>query len=93
MNKLIPVAALILGSIATVSADDSPRAGFGISRLFPTRPGGREWAAKWNGPGRALMVLPNSENKKPMISVYLRHEYGTVEYEKFSIREIDTLVG
>ena len=39
---------------------------------------------------RAL-VLRDSENKKPMMSVYLRHEYGTMEYEKFSIREIDPL--
>jgi hypothetical protein len=36
-------------------------------------------------------VLPDSESKKPMMSVYLRHEYGTVDYEKFSIREIDRL--
>jgi hypothetical protein len=35
------------------------------------------------------MVLPDSENKTPMMSVYLRHEYGTMEYERFSIREID----
>ena len=37
------------------------------------------------------LVLRDSENKKPMMSVYLRHEYGTMEYEKFSIREIDPL--
>ena len=34
-------------------------------------------------------VLPDSENKKPMMSVYLRHEYGTMAYEKLSIREIE----
>ncbi len=34
------------------------------------------------------LVLPSSENKKPMISVYLRHEFGSMLYEKFSIREI-----
>ena len=31
------------------------------------------------------------KTKKPMIAVYLRHEYGTVEYEKCSIREIEPL--
>ena len=36
-------------------------------------------------------VLPASESKQPMMSVYLRHEYGTMDYEKFSIREIDPL--
>jgi hypothetical protein len=36
-------------------------------------------------------VLADSENKKPMISVYLRHEYGTMAYEKLSIREIEPL--
>jgi hypothetical protein len=36
-------------------------------------------------------VLPGSETKKPMMSVYLRHEHGTVEYEKLSIREIEPL--
>jgi hypothetical protein len=35
------------------------------------------------------LVLPDSENKKPMMSVYLRHEYGTMTYERLSIREID----
>ncbi len=38
------------------------------------------------------VVLPNSESKLPMLSVYLRHEYGTIEYEKFSIREIEPLL-
>jgi hypothetical protein len=36
-------------------------------------------------------VLPGSETKKPMMSVYLRHEYGTVQYENWSIREIEPL--
>jgi len=35
------------------------------------------------------LVLPDSESKKPMITVYLRHEYATIDYEKFSIREVD----
>jgi hypothetical protein len=35
------------------------------------------------------LVLPDSENKKPMMTVYLRHEYGTMEYRDVSIREID----
>lgn len=37
------------------------------------------------------LVLPDSESKKPMITVYLRHEYATIDYEKFSIREVDAL--
>ena len=37
------------------------------------------------------LVLPDSENKRPMMSVYLRHEYGVMDYEKFSIREIAPL--
>ena len=36
-------------------------------------------------------VLSGSESKQPMMSVYLRHEYGTMDDEKFSIREIDPL--
>ncbi len=32
-----------------------------------------------------------SETMKPMISVYARNEYGTMEYSRFSIREIDPL--
>ena len=37
------------------------------------------------------LVLPCSETKKPMITVYFRHEYGAMKYEKASIREIDAL--
>ena len=37
------------------------------------------------------MVLPNSESKLPMLSVYLRHEYASMAYEKLSIREIEPL--
>jgi len=36
-------------------------------------------------------TLASSETKKPELSVYVRHEYGTIEYEKFSIREINPL--
>jgi len=36
-------------------------------------------------------VLPDSESGKPMLSVYFRHEYGSMRYEKASIREIDPL--
>lgn len=39
---------------------------------------------------RAL-VLPDSESKKPMLTVYFRHEYGVMEYSKASVREIDAL--
>ena len=35
------------------------------------------------------LVLPDSENKRPMMSVYLRHEFGTMAYEKFSVREVE----
>jgi len=34
------------------------------------------------------LVMPDSETAKPMITVYLRHEFGTMEYSDFSIREI-----
>lgn len=37
------------------------------------------------------LMLPDSESKKPVLSVYLRHEYGTMMYEKCSIREIEPL--
>jgi hypothetical protein len=53
MNKLIPLAALFLTSSFALPAD-LPRDGFGIGQLFPTRPGGREWAAKWSGPARTF---------------------------------------
>ena len=33
----------------------------------------------------------SSESKKPMLSVYVRHEYGTMAYSGFDIREIDPL--
>jgi len=36
-------------------------------------------------------VLPDSESKKPMISVYFRHEYATMQYSRASIRQIDPL--
>jgi hypothetical protein len=34
----------------------------------------------------------SSETGKPMLSVYARHEFGTMEYSAFTIREIDPLV-
>jgi len=37
------------------------------------------------------LVDSTSETGKPMLSVYARHEYGTMEYSRFSIREIDPL--
>lgn len=37
------------------------------------------------------LVLPDSESKKPMLTVYFRHEYGVMEYSKASVREIDPL--
>ncbi|MEO9362525.1 MAG: hypothetical protein ABI348_01370 [Nitrososphaera sp.] len=36
-------------------------------------------------------INDSSETKKPMLSVYARHEYGTMEYSNFSIREIGPL--
>jgi len=36
-------------------------------------------------------VLPSSESKKPMLTVYFRHEYGTMRYERLSIREVEPL--
>lgn len=36
-------------------------------------------------------VEPGSETGKPMLSVYARHEFGTMGYSAFSIREIDPL--
>jgi hypothetical protein len=36
-------------------------------------------------------INATSETKKPMLSVYARNEYGTMEYAKFSIREINAL--
>jgi hypothetical protein len=36
-------------------------------------------------------INASSESKKPMLSVYARHEYGTMAYSNFSIREIDPL--
>ncbi len=33
----------------------------------------------------------SSETKKPMLSVYARHEYGTMQYSRFGIREISSL--
>ena len=37
------------------------------------------------------VVLPGSETKLPMLTVLLRHEFGTMEYERLSIRQIDPL--
>jgi hypothetical protein len=34
------------------------------------------------------ITLASSESKKPELTVYFRHEYGTMTYEKTSIREI-----
>ncbi|HVX03464.1 MAG TPA: discoidin domain-containing protein [Nitrososphaera sp.] len=36
-------------------------------------------------------IDPTSETKKPMLSVYARNEYGTMEYANFTIREINPL--
>jgi hypothetical protein len=36
-------------------------------------------------------ISGSSETSKPMLSVYFRHEYGTMAYSKFSIREIAPL--
>ncbi len=36
-------------------------------------------------------MLPDSESGLPMLTVYLRHEFGTMTYQKLSIREIDPL--
>lgn len=61
---------------------------------------GRNWGVGRTAPAPGVapelplirsMVLPSSESKLPMLSVYLRHEYATMEYEKFSIREIEPL--
>jgi hypothetical protein len=37
------------------------------------------------------VILPTSESGKPMLTVYFRHEFGVIDYEKASIREIDPL--
>jgi hypothetical protein len=36
-------------------------------------------------------LLPNSESGKPMLTVYFRHEYGTMQYRNASVREVDPL--
>ncbi|AIF84452.1 F5/8 type C domain-containing protein [Candidatus Nitrososphaera evergladensis SR1] len=36
-------------------------------------------------------IDPTSETRKPMLSVYARNEYGTMEYANFTIREINPL--
>jgi hypothetical protein len=36
-------------------------------------------------------ALPDSESKKPQLTVYFRHEYASMDYQKASIREIDPL--
>jgi hypothetical protein len=37
------------------------------------------------------LLVPASETGRPELSVYFRHEFGTMRYEKLSIREIDPL--
>jgi len=37
------------------------------------------------------LVLPDSESGRPQLTVYFRHEFGTMRYEKASIREIEPL--
>lgn len=37
------------------------------------------------------LIDGSSETGKPMLSVYARHEYGTMQYSRFSIREIEPL--
>ena len=58
---------------------------FGVGRT-PPAPGVRPEL-----PLLHKFVLPDSEKKKPMMSVYFRHEYGTMVYEKLSVREIEPL--
>jgi hypothetical protein len=36
-------------------------------------------------------INASSESKKPMLSVYARHEFGTMAYSDFTIREINPL--
>ena len=36
-------------------------------------------------------INSSSESKKPMLTVYARHEYGTMAYSDFTIREINPL--
>jgi hypothetical protein len=36
-------------------------------------------------------LLPNSESGKPMLTVYFRHEYATMQYRNASVREVDPL--
>ncbi|AIF84236.1 F5/8 type C domain-containing protein [Candidatus Nitrososphaera evergladensis SR1] len=36
-------------------------------------------------------INSSSESKEPMLTVYARHEYGTMAYSDFTIREIDPL--
>jgi hypothetical protein len=47
-------------------------------------------------PGASLAMLPirwnllkNSETKRPSLSVYFRHEYGVMRYQRLSVREIN----
>jgi hypothetical protein len=37
------------------------------------------------------MIDNSSESKKPMLSVYVRHEDGNMQYSRFSVREISPL--
>lgn len=60
-------------------------ANFGLGKKPPAE------GVKPEAPLIRRFVLPNSESQKPMLSVYLRHEYGTMDYERLSIREIDPL--
>ena len=57
-----------LGSVLLLACDcaaaaekpGAARDAFGIRKLFPTRPGGREWSAQWNGPARTFTGIdPN----------------------------------
>jgi hypothetical protein len=61
---------------------------------------GRNWGLGKDAPAPGVppelplirsAVLPGSETRLPMLTVLLRHEYGTMEYEKLSIREIEPL--
>jgi hypothetical protein len=36
-------------------------------------------------------LLPNSETGRPMLTVYFRHEFGTMRYSRLSVREINPL--
>ena len=55
---------------------------------------GRDSCKQGVPPQMALIrsqTVVDSETEQPNLSVYLRHEHGTMRYSRFSIREIDPL--